>query len=188
MRSHGGTVQGGRLAGELLDMARTADAATHPLVPVTRFVRVVWGSTSGHTEYVVERLIDVLGRGPRGSRVQAGPAETFPVTPVVQADVLVLASSTWSSNGVEGELNPHMADLVQHRASDLQVEGMSCACIGLGDHRYYYEARAADLLERFVRDHDGRLIVPTLRLIDEPYGQERLIDDWARGLVEAMGR
>jgi flavodoxin len=72
------------------------------------------------------------------------------------------------------------------KAKTLDLAGKPCACIGLGDHRYYYTARAADHLEYHVEAHHGRLIVPTLKILDEPYGQEEAVRVWGKQLVDVL--
>jgi hypothetical protein len=86
---------------------------------------------------------------------------------------------------IEGQLNPHMWALLQDKAKTLDLAGKPCACIGLGDHRYFYTARAADHLQQYVTAHHGRLIVPALKIIDEPYGQEEAVRVWGKQLVDA---
>ena len=81
-------------------------------------------------------------------------------------------------------MNPHMWVLLQSKAKNLDLACKPCACIGLGDARYLYTARAADLLERYVKTHRGRLILPTLKIINEPYGQEEKVKVWGSQLVD----
>jgi flavodoxin len=71
------------------------------------------------------------------------------------------------------------------KAKTLDLAGKPCACIGLGDHRYFYTARAADHLEHYVKVHQGGLIVPTLKITDEPNGQEEAVRVWGKQLVDA---
>jgi flavodoxin I len=75
--------------------------------------------------------------------------------------------------------------LLQDKAKTLDLAGKPCACIGLGDIRYFYTARAADHLQNYVKAHHGRLIVPTLKIIDEPYGQEEAVRAWGEQLADA---
>jgi flavodoxin len=77
-----------------------------------------------------------------------------------------------------------MSVLLQDKAKNLDLASKLCAAIGLGDDRYFYTARAADHLERYVKTHHGRLILPTLRIIDEPYGQEETVRVWGKQLVD----
>src|SRR5258708_30543627 len=86
----------------------------------------------------------------------------------------------------EGQLNPHMWVLLHDKAKTLDLAGKPCACIGLGDHRYFYTARAADHLEHYVEAHDGRLIVPTLKIVEEHFGQEEAVRVWGKRLVDVL--
>ena len=78
-----------------------------------------------------------------------------------------------------------MWTLLEDKAKALDLAGKPCACIGLGDHRYFYTARAADRLQRYVETHQGRLVLPTFKLLDEPYGQEESIRSWGQQLIQA---
>jgi flavodoxin len=152
------------------------------------FLHIVFASTSGHTEYVVDALIKFLRPLVPRSQIAATRAEKTQSEDLLRGDVLVLASSTWNTGSVEGQLNPHMWVLLQEKAKNLDLAGKPCTCIGLGDDRYFYTARAADLLQFYVKTHRGRLILPTLRVINEPYGQEGKIRVWANQLAEASKR
>jgi flavodoxin I len=163
----------------------TANAAeVVPHVVQRRVLHIVFASTSGHTEYVVDALIESLKRIAPGWEIEETVAEKAQPQDLLSGDVLVLASATWNTGGIEGQLNPHMSVLLHDKAKTLDLAGKPCACIGLGDHRYFYTARAADHLERYVTAHHGRLIVPTLKIIDEPYGQEEAVRVWGKQLAD----
>jgi flavodoxin I len=151
-----------------------------------RCLRIVFASTSGHTEYVVEALIDFFKSTITGWGIEETMAEKAQPQDLLSADVLLLASATWNTGSTEGQLNPHMWVLLRDKAKTLDLAGKPCACIGLGDHRYFYTARAADHLEHYVEAHHGRLIVPTLKIIDEPYGQEEALRVWGKRLVDVL--
>jgi flavodoxin I len=149
-----------------------------------RVLHIVFASTSGHTEYVVDALIDSLKSTTSGWEIEATKAEKTQSQELLSGDVLLLASSTWNTGGIEGQLNPHMWVLLHDKAKTLDLAGKPCACIGLGDHRYFYTARAADHLQHYVKAHHGRLIIPTLKIIDEPYDQEEAVRAWGKQLVD----
>jgi flavodoxin I len=165
------------------NIADSAEAVPHSIE--RRVLHIVFASTSGHTEYVVDALIDSLKGIAPGWEIAETMAEKAQPQDLLSGDVLLLASATWNTDGVEGQLNPHMSVLLQDKAKTLDLVGKPCACIGLGDHRYFYTARAADHLEHYVEAHHGRLIVPTLKIIDEPYGQEEAVRVWGKQLVDA---
>jgi flavodoxin I len=160
-------------------------AGTVPEFTQRRVLHIVFASTSGHTEYVVDALIDSLKNTIPGWEIEETRAEKAQPQDLLDGDVLLLASATWNTGGIEGQLNPHMWALLQDKAKTLDLAGKPCACIGLGDHRYFYTARAADHLQNYVEAHHGRLIVPTLTIIDEPYGQEEAVRVWGKQLVDA---
>jgi flavodoxin I len=149
-------------------------------------LHVIFATTSGHTEFVV----DTLTRSVELSDwvIETTLAETASQQDMLRGAVLLLASSTWNTGGVEGQLNPHMSVLLQSKATNLDLAAKPSACIGLGDHRYYYTARAADLLQDYIESHRGRLLLPALRIVDEPYGQEQAILGWGKQLADVLKR
>jgi flavodoxin I len=165
------------------NIANAAEAVPH--LVQRRSLHIVFASTSGHTEYVVEALIDCLKRTTPDWEIEETRAEKAQPQDLLSGDVLLLASATWNTGGTEGQLNPHMWVLLHDKAKTLDLAGKPCACIGLGDHRYFYTARAADHLQRYVKAHHGRLIVPALKITNEPYGQEEAVRVWGQQLVDA---
>jgi flavodoxin len=165
------------------NIANAAEAFPHSIQ--RRLLHVVFASTSGHTAYVVDALVGFLKSTTPGWEIEETMAEKTQPQDLLSGDVLLLASATWNTGGTEGQLNPHMSVLLYDKAKTLDLAGKPCACIGLGDHRYFYTARAADHLQRYVKAHHGRLIVPTLKIIDEPYGQEEAVRVWGKQLVDA---
>jgi flavodoxin I len=163
--------------------SNAADSVPH--VIQRRVLHIVFASTSGHTEYVVDTLIGSLKSITPGWEIKATMAEKTQPQDLLKGDVLLLASATWNTGSIEGQLNPHMWLLLHDKAKTLDLAGKPCACVGLGDHRYFYTARAADRLQHYVEAHRGRLIVPTLKIIDEPYGQEEAIRVWGKQLADA---
>ncbi len=143
-------------------------------------IHIIFASTSGHTEYVVDTLIDILKR--KKMKVEKQQAERTKPEDLLRGDLLILASSTWNTGNVEGQLNPHMFNLLLDRAKDMTLNGKKMALIALGDERYFYRANAALHLETFTKDHGGTLVCPTLKIINEPYGQEDAINQWAQSL------
>jgi flavodoxin len=150
-----------------------------------RVLHIVFASTSGHAEYVMDALIDSLKRTTPGWEIEETRAEKTQPQDLLSGDILLLASATWNTGGIEGQLNPHMWELLNDKAKTLDLAGKPCACIGLGDNRYFYTARAADHLQHYVKAHHGRLIVPTLKIINEPYGQEEAVRVWGKQLADA---
>lgn len=146
-------------------------------------LHIIYASTSGHTEYAMEVLAERLRKRAKGIKISMERVEEATEKSFKRSKVVVMASGTWNTGGIEGQLNPHMHAFVHKTVADIDLKGKDVAVVGCGDDRYYYTCRAADYLERFVEDHGGTLYEPTLRLVNETYGQEKKIEKWADDLL-----
>lgn len=140
-------------------------------------VHIVYASTSGHTEYVIHVLCEHV-EGSRCVRAEEAVSEDL-----LKGDLLVLASGTWNTGGIEGQLNPHMHEFLFGRAKDADLKGKHVAIIALGDDRYFYTCRAGEHLRQFVQTHGGRVLEPPLLIVNEPYGQEEKVRVWGTQLL-----
>lgn len=148
-------------------------------MPPMSGLKIIYASTSGHTEYVVQTIVAFLQKQSKGMKVTAIRAELAQAADMDADDALILASSTWNTGGPEGQLNPHMMKFLTGHAATVDLARKKVGVIGLGDDRYRYLARAADHLIEFVTSHNGIVIEPVLRIINEPYGQEKKVEEWA---------
>jgi flavodoxin I len=67
-----------------------------------RVLHIVFASTSGHTEYVVDALIDSLKSIAPGWEIEETMAEKTQPQDLLSGDVLLLASSTWTPGASRG--------------------------------------------------------------------------------------
>ncbi len=151
--------------------------------PGSASLHIIYASTSGHTEYVATLVQGVLEKA--GVTVEMQRAEAVQPEDLLRGDVLLLASSTWNTGNVEGQLNPHMYHLLLNRAKAADLRGKMVALVALGDDRYRYTANAAVFLEDFVKTHHGKQLDETLKVVNEPYGQEKMIEEWAVALGQS---
>jgi flavodoxin len=149
-------------------------------------LHIIFATTSGHTEFVAESVFSHTKERRADIEVEMQRAETAAAADVLRGDVIVLASSTWNTGNVEGQLNPMMYNFVFNTAKDVDLSGKKVAVIGLGDERYFYTVAAADHLETFVKAHHGTLIEPTLRILNEPYDQIDTITAWTDQLLDSQ--
>jgi flavodoxin I len=149
-------------------------------------LHVICASTSGHTAYVVDTLVKHLKETAPQVWVEVERAETAKPEDLMKGDVLVLASGTWNTGSIEGQLNPHMHAFLKARAVEADLQGKKVALIGLGDDRYHFTVGALSHLEQYVRAHNGQLLEPSLRIVNEPYGQEEQVISWAKQLLQQL--
>jgi flavodoxin len=142
-------------------------------------LQIVYASTSGHTEYVVGLLAEAWKNAADVvvTRVERATPETL-----LAGGALLLASGTWNTGGIEGQLNPHMHAFVHGAAKDVDLTGRKVAVVALGDARYRYTANAGKHLEEYVAARGGTLLGERLTIVNEPYGQEEAVKKWAADL------
>ncbi|MDD5623357.1 MAG: flavodoxin family protein [Candidatus Peribacteraceae bacterium] len=145
-------------------------------------LHIIYSTSTGHTEYVVDALIDALRAKAAKLKVEKQYAEAAKPEDLLRGDVLLLASGTWNTGGTEGQLHPRMHALLKERAKDADLQKKPCALIALGDDRYYYTARAMEHLLQFVTKHGGA-VADSLVIVNEPYGQEEKVAKWAEKLL-----
>jgi len=145
---------------------------------------IIYASTSGHTEYALDVLIEALKSGSK-MLIKRQRAEQTQPEDLLKGDVLLLASGTWNTGGIEGQLNPHMHALLLERAKDVELQGKTVFVLGLGDSRYRYTAKAFDHLAAFATQHGGQ-VASSLKIVNEPYGQEASIKAWAGELIKLL--
>ena len=150
-------------------------------------VHIVYASSSGHTQYVVDHLCVYL-RGKGISDIEVQIAERATAEDLARGDVLILGSGTWNTGGIEGQLNPHMHELLLRRAKDVDLSGKKATLIALGDERYYYTARAGEHLRHFLHTQGAEIVCDPLTIVNEPYGQEEKIENWGANFVTSMNQ
>jgi flavodoxin len=133
---------------------------------------------------VIEKLSEGLKKA--GVTVSTCRAELATPEDFSKADVLLLASPTWNTGNVEGQLNPHMDALLRDRAKDVRLNGQKILLVALGDKRYRYTANAATHMEEYVQTHGGTLLLPSFKFLNDPYGQESIVEEWIPSIKKAL--
>lgn len=146
----------------------------------------VTASTSGHTEFVLDTVIARLKELMPALQVRTVRAETASASDLQSGDVLLLGSGTWNTGGVEGQLNPHMHELLFERAKDVRLDGKPVLLISLGDDRYYFTTRCTEGFIRFLKSAGGRLFGTPLIVLNEPYDKTDRIRKWTDAVAEKL--
>ena len=148
-------------------------------------LHIIYASTSGHTEYVCQVIAQRLS-AKKNVTVTLEQVEDATEKSFSKADVTLLAASSWNTGGTEGQLNPHMFLLLNKKLKSIDLTGKRIAVVGCGDDRYRYTCQAADKLIEFIEQHGGALLGKELRVINEPYGQEDVIEKWCSSFFSLL--
>jgi flavodoxin len=144
-------------------------------------ILLIYATGGGNTEIASEKVAEVLTA--KGHEVQLQRAECSTPEQLGDYSLVILASPTYG----KGVLEPHMTVFTNQLRKNNSIKSKKCAVIGLGDGKYYpyYLIEAATVLEDFVKEMEGELVVESLRINKSPVPQlEGGITKWAEQLAE----
>ncbi len=141
---------------------------------------IIYTTGTGHTEFVVDLVMTTLATLIPDLRIVKQRAESSTPEDLMKGSVLLLACGSWNTNNLEGQMSPFMHDLLAVRALKEDLKGMPAAVIGLGDDRYFFTAKAADRMADYCQTHNAKLLLPALKIINEPFDQEKKIVAWTK--------
>lgn len=137
---------------------------------------IVYGSTTGNTEWVAKQVGEVLGR--EGIEVTVQNVTQAQVAQLGNGfDLTLLGASTWGEAEIEfqEDFAPFYEDMGQAYLKEKKV-----AVFGCGDSSYEYFCGAVDLLEEKVADLGGLMVNEPLRIDGDPQDARDEIVAWAR--------
>ncbi len=149
-------------------------------------INLLYGTTSGNTELVVDQLSLLLQKA--GHAICRQRVELARPTAMGTGDCTILASSTYG----HGLLQEDMAVFLdQARKENFSFNKKPCAVVGLGDPKYdpEHHIEAARILEQFIQDQKGELLVPALRVSRSPVLHlESLGTEWTKQLLKKLNQ
>jgi len=144
-------------------------------------VHFIYGSTSGNTQMVVEKVAALLTEAGHKATVQR--VELSSTKDLKGQDVFILACSTYG----HGVLQEHFAPFAEALKKE-KLSGKQFAVIGLGDSLYdaEYNVESAPILESIITECGGELVAHALRLNKSPVHHTERIERWARDLAKKI--
>ncbi|MEM1311938.1 MAG: flavodoxin domain-containing protein [Patescibacteria group bacterium] len=122
-------------------------------------VLIVYATLGGNTELTVQKCQEELLK--YGFNVKNKRVDVTSANELLEYDLTILASPTYGQGTVEQHFKPFLKSMKQCDYSRSKF-----AIIGLGDTKYYaeYLTESATVLEEHVKDLNGQIIVPALRI------------------------
>ncbi len=145
-------------------------------------IPAIYASTSGNTEWVVERVAEVWRAA--GLQIDLHRAEQTDPTIWQQHDTFLLATSTWD----HGVINPYFDKLLA-ALKETDSAGKRAAFIGMGDVRYepVLFCGGMETLKNIWVERGGQALDAPLKFNGEPFAKfEAVIKPWAEKLVALM--
>lgn len=145
-------------------------------------ILIAFSSIGGNTELVVQKVSQIVQLSQK-ALIDVCRVDSFDITKPELLDeynCLVLASPTYGQGTIEVHFLPFL------KAIKSKIENKNCAVIGLGDNKYYpeYLTESGAILEKYITDNGGKLLVPALRIGMPPIKFiEKLVPKWVEKLL-----
>lgn len=144
-------------------------------------VLIVYGSTTGNTEYVAEVVGGILGKS--GHDVVVKNVTDTKVSELGEGcDLTLLGVSTWGDEEIEfqEDFDPFYQDM-----DDARLEGKKVALFGCGDSSYEHFCGAVVLLRQKVEALSADLVNEPLLIDGDPSVVRSEIEEWAEEIARA---
>lgn len=141
---------------------------------------IVYGSTTGNTEYVAEVAERILTEsGATVTKVDAAKAQAKGLCDGY--DLVLFGCSTWGEDSVElqDDFIPLFEEFDSINAKDKKV-----AVFGCGDSSYTYFCGAVDMIERKLESM-GANVIDTLKIDGDPHADKDEIESWVKQVAAA---
>lgn len=136
---------------------------------------IVYGSTTGNTEYVAGVVGRVLGaQGFSVTTVDAGQAEASGLCD--NYDFVLFGCSTWGHDTIE--FQDDFVDLFDN-FEKINAEGKNTAVFGCGDTAYPYYCGAVDVIAEKLNEMGAKVLGSRLKIDGDPQSEEAAIEVWA---------
>jgi flavodoxin I len=143
-------------------------------------INIIYSTIGGNTELVVQKVQELL---PKEIKTELIRVDVANESSIENCDLIILASPTYGQGTLESHFPP-LLKLIQGKVKDKKF-----AVIGLGDTKYYpeYLTESGAILEEWVRENEGELIIPALRIGMPPLKFiDKLVPRWVQKIIEIM--
>jgi len=142
---------------------------------------IVYGSTTGNTEYVAgvaERVLSDAGTTVK--KIDASDAT--PEGLCDGFDLILFGCSTWGDDSIE--LQDDFIPLFES-FDNINAKGKNVAVFGCGDSSYTYFCGAVDAIEEKLGEL-GATVIDTLKIDGDPQTEKDEIESWTKQIAAKM--
>ncbi|MCP4575328.1 MAG: flavodoxin [Deltaproteobacteria bacterium] len=144
-------------------------------------VLIVYGSTTGNTESVAEKINDIFEEKDWDT-VFKNVDETSVEELSWDYDLLLLGASTWGDEEIE--IQEDFTEFYENMDS-VSLSGKKAAVFGCGDSSYTHYCGAVDVIGEKLEKMGGVLPFESLKIDGDPDDVEDDVIDWATTIAES---
>lgn len=141
---------------------------------------IVYGSTTGNTEYIADMAEQVLSAG--GASVKKMNAASAKAAGLCDGyDLILFGCSTWGDDSIElqDDFIPLFDDF-----DKINAKGKKTAVFGTGDTSYTYFCGAVDAISEKLEGM-GAEVIDTLKIDGDPQSEKGEIESWLKKVAAA---
>jgi flavodoxin len=146
-------------------------------------IQIIYASTMGHTELVVEKISELLTSV--GIENELHKAEVTDYSVIQNNSKFIFATSTWE----HGVMNPYFDKIFDQLTQERDLSSKIAAFVGTGSVKYeiYFFCEGAKMLRKAWIDGQGREYVGPIFLDGLPYDKlDTLVTNWTNKLIEKI--
>ncbi|MDR0355804.1 MAG: flavodoxin [Deltaproteobacteria bacterium] len=145
-------------------------------------VLIVYGSTTGNTEWVAGQLKEQIAAA--GHAVECGKAGSLPASGLCSGrDMVLFGCSTWGSDDIE--LQDDFIPLFEAFDS-IGASGVKTAVFGCGDEDYTHFCGAVDAITDKLNSLGSKVVGDKLKINGDPGDSAEAIKTWGQGVIAAI--
>lgn len=136
---------------------------------------IIYGSTTGNTENVANRIAEVMGE--KDIEVTVKDVTQAQIAELGNGfDLTLLGASTWGEDEIEfqEDFEPFF-----EKMADADLKDKKVALFGCGDSSYEYFCGAVDELESMMEKLEAKVVNVSLRIDGDPDDVDSEIAEWA---------
>ncbi len=145
-------------------------------------VLIIYGSTTGNTEYVANHIRDYLVG--KGVDVEKRDVAQTTISDLFSTDnPIMLGCSTWGEDeiGLQEDF-----DLFHSQLANADLSGKMFVLFGCGDSSYKYFCGAVDKIGQTIKKRGAQLVGSPLKIDGEPEASVDQITGWLDELVRVL--
>ena len=148
-------------------------------------ILIAYATYSSGTDLATQVIYDILQKD---HTVEKKDIRDITEKEIEKADFVLFASPSWRTRNGDGQPHEFFLDFIDSMQNK-KISGKRFAIMGLGDSAYTHFCGAVDVLETFVSQLEGTLIIPSLRIDGFYFSQrdnEDRIRDWTHSLQSVL--
>ncbi len=145
-------------------------------------ILIIYDTYSGGTLDASTFIYDLLVA--KGNTALVKRANEVSLDDFTSPDLIIFGTPSWFVDNIEGKPHVNFVKLMEAIKTS-HFENKKVAVFGLGDETYAHFCRGVDILEKFIKERQGNIIVESLKL-NNYYANQETCREALTGWIEKL--